>query len=93
MLVYLDESFEPRVREDCMTTAQDLREAILESAVQLVRPKMVTVAETMGELLLPIMWTTLQGMRGNPLLRVTRDGDKGLKITRPNEVPLRHASD
>ena len=43
-----------------MGTAQDLREAIMEGAVQRVRPKMMTVAAIMGELL-PIMWTTGTG--------------------------------
>ena len=60
MLVYLDEAYERRVREGHMTTAQNLREAILEGAVQRVRPKMMTVAAIMGGLL-PIMWTTGTG--------------------------------
>jgi Cu(I)/Ag(I) efflux system membrane protein CusA/SilA len=60
MLVYLDEVYERRVREGRMATAQDLREAILEGAVQRVRPKMMTVAAIMGGLL-PIMWTTGTG--------------------------------
>ena len=41
-------------------TAHDLREAIMEDAVQRVRPKMMTVAAIMGGLL-PIMWTTGTG--------------------------------
>ena len=60
MLVYLDEAYERRVREGRMTTAQDLIEAIMEGAVQRVRPKMMTVAAIMGGLL-PIMWTTGAG--------------------------------
>ncbi|HKQ34720.1 MAG TPA: CusA/CzcA family heavy metal efflux RND transporter [Nitrospiraceae bacterium] len=60
MLVYLDEAYERRVREGRMTTAHDLREAIMEGAVQRVRPKMMTVAAIMGGLL-PIMWTTGTG--------------------------------
>ena len=60
MLVYLDEAYERRVREGRMTTVQDLREAIVEGAVQRVRPKMMTVAAIMGGLL-PIMWTTGTG--------------------------------
>jgi copper/silver efflux system protein len=60
MLVYLDEAYERRVREGRMTTALDLREAIVEGAVQRVRPKMMTVAAIMGGLL-PIMWTTGTG--------------------------------
>jgi copper/silver efflux system protein len=60
MLVYLDEAYERRVRKGRMTTAHDLREAIMEGAVQRVRPKMMTVAAIMGGLL-PIMWTTGTG--------------------------------
>jgi Cu(I)/Ag(I) efflux system membrane protein CusA/SilA len=60
MLVYLDEAYERRVREGHMATAQDLREAIMDGAVQRVRPKMMTVAAIMGGLL-PIMWTTGTG--------------------------------
>jgi Cu(I)/Ag(I) efflux system membrane protein CusA/SilA len=60
MLVYLDEAYEQRVREGRMATMQDLREAIMEGAVQRVRPKMMTVAAIMGGLL-PIMWTTGTG--------------------------------
>jgi Cu(I)/Ag(I) efflux system membrane protein CusA/SilA len=60
MLVYLDEAYERRAREGRMATAQDLREAILEGAVQRVRPVMMTVAAIMGGLL-PIMWTTGTG--------------------------------
>ncbi|MDF0650639.1 MAG: CusA/CzcA family heavy metal efflux RND transporter [Nitrospira sp.] len=60
MLVYLDEAYERRVREGRMVTAQDLRESIMEGAVQRVRPKVMTVAAIMGGLL-PIMWTTGAG--------------------------------
>jgi Cu(I)/Ag(I) efflux system membrane protein CusA/SilA len=60
MLVYLDEAYERRAREGTMKTAQDLRDAIMDGAVQRVRPKMMTVAAIMGGLL-PIMWTTGTG--------------------------------
>lgn len=60
MLVYLDEVYERRIREGRMTTNGDLREAIMEGAVQRARPKMMTVAAIMGGLL-PIMWTTGTG--------------------------------
>lgn len=60
MLVYLDDAYERRVREGRMATAHDLREAIMEGAVQRVRPKMMTVAAIIGGLL-PIMWTTGTG--------------------------------
>jgi len=60
MLVYLDEAYERRARKGRMNSVQDLREAIMEGAVQRVRPKMMTVAAIMGGLL-PIMWTTGTG--------------------------------
>ncbi|MBY0247468.1 MAG: CusA/CzcA family heavy metal efflux RND transporter [Nitrospiraceae bacterium] len=60
MVVYLDEAYERRVLEGRMATVHDLRDAILEGAVQRVRPKMMTVAAIMGGLL-PIMWTTGTG--------------------------------
>jgi Cu(I)/Ag(I) efflux system membrane protein CusA/SilA len=60
MLVYLDEAYERRVGEGRMATVHDLGEAIIEGAVQRVRPKMMTVAAIMGGLL-PIMWTTGTG--------------------------------
>ncbi len=60
MLLYLDEAYERRVREGRMPTVHDLRDAIMEGAVQRVRPKMMTVAAIIGGLL-PIMWTTGTG--------------------------------
>ncbi len=60
MLVYLDEAYERRVREGRMATIHDLREAVMEGAVQRVRPKMMTVAAIMGGLL-PIMWASGTG--------------------------------
>src|SRR5213594_3723896 len=60
MLVYLDEAYERRVREGRMTTTQDLYDAVLEGAVQRVRPVMMTVSAIIGGLL-PIMWTTGTG--------------------------------
>jgi len=32
--------------------------------------------------------SALQGMSGNPLLRLTRDGDKGLKVTETKRSPI-----
>ena len=60
MLVYLDEVYDRRQREGGMTTQTDLYDAVMEGAVERVRPKMMTVvAITAG--LLPIMWTTGSG--------------------------------
>ena len=56
MIVYLDEVFERRVREGSLTSMQNLSEAIIEGAVQRVRPKMMTVMAIIAGLL-PIMWS------------------------------------
>jgi Cu(I)/Ag(I) efflux system membrane protein CusA/SilA len=55
MLIYLDNVWEARTRDGRMTSPSDLRAAIMEGAVERVRPKMMTVtAITAG--LLPILW-------------------------------------
>jgi Cu(I)/Ag(I) efflux system membrane protein CusA/SilA len=60
MLLYLDVAYERRKREGRMGGIQDLEEAVMDGAVQRVRPKMMTVmAILMG--LLPIMWSTGSG--------------------------------
>jgi Cu(I)/Ag(I) efflux system membrane protein CusA/SilA len=60
MLLFLDLSYEERVKQGTMRTAQDLEEAVIHGAVKRVRPKMMTVmAAFMG--LLPIMWSTGAG--------------------------------
>ncbi len=60
MLLFLDLSYEERVRAGRMRTEQDLEEAIVHGAVKRVRPKMMTVtAAFLG--LLPIMWSTGTG--------------------------------
>ena len=60
MLVYLDESYLRRQAEDRMRSPADLRDAIMEGAVERVRPKLMTVATTfLG--LLPVMWGTESG--------------------------------
>lgn len=56
MIVYLDEVYERRVRDGSMTSMRDLYEAIIEGAVQRVRPKMMTVTAIIAGLL-PIMWS------------------------------------
>jgi Cu(I)/Ag(I) efflux system membrane protein CusA/SilA len=55
MLVYLDGVFERRMRSGEMTTPRDLDAAIIEGAVDRVRPKIMTVATTLIGLL-PVMW-------------------------------------
>jgi Cu(I)/Ag(I) efflux system membrane protein CusA/SilA len=60
MLLFLDLSYEERVRQGRMRTYQDLEEAVIHGAVKRVRPKAMTVmAAFMG--LLPIMWSTGAG--------------------------------
>jgi Cu(I)/Ag(I) efflux system membrane protein CusA/SilA len=60
MLLYLDHAFDRRKREGQMRSLEDLEGAVVEGAVQRIRPKMMTVlAILMG--LLPIMWSTGTG--------------------------------
>ncbi|MBA3059355.1 MAG: efflux RND transporter permease subunit [Gammaproteobacteria bacterium] len=64
MLIYLDQAWE-EVKVKCrkaarMPDASDLYEAVMEGAVERVRPKMMTVVSTMAGLL-PIMWVTGTG--------------------------------
>jgi Cu(I)/Ag(I) efflux system membrane protein CusA/SilA len=60
MLLYLDHSYNRWKQEGRMKDMADLRGAVMEGAVQRVRPKMMTVmAILMG--LLPIMWSSGTG--------------------------------
>jgi Cu(I)/Ag(I) efflux system membrane protein CusA/SilA len=60
MLLYLDVAYERERQAGRMNDLQDLERAVLEGAVQRVRPKMMTVmAILMG--LLPIMWSSGTG--------------------------------
>ena len=54
MLIYLDHAWKARVSKGRPST-RDLYEAIMEGAVERVRPKMMTVTAIMGGLL-PILW-------------------------------------
>jgi copper/silver efflux system protein len=54
MLVYLDETFERRKSEGKMNGPEDLKSAIIEGAVERVRPKLMTVCTTLIGLL-PVM--------------------------------------
>ncbi|MBD3275268.1 MAG: CusA/CzcA family heavy metal efflux RND transporter, partial [Candidatus Marinimicrobia bacterium] len=55
MLVYLDNAFKDRLENGLMNNESDLHKAIMEGAVERVRPKMMTVVTTMLGLL-PILW-------------------------------------
>ncbi|MFZ1623119.1 efflux RND transporter permease subunit [Dokdonella sp.] len=64
MLIYLDHALEARAArrqaEGGVLSDRDLREAIIEGAVDRVRPKMMTVVAIMAGLL-PIMWSSGTG--------------------------------
>jgi Cu(I)/Ag(I) efflux system membrane protein CusA/SilA len=64
MLIYLDHAFTEAVRERKEqarpVTARDLQDAVIEGAVERVRPKMMTVSAIMAGLL-PILWSTGTG--------------------------------
>ncbi|MFZ1839058.1 MAG: efflux RND transporter permease subunit, partial [Dokdonella sp.] len=64
MLIYLDHAMEARAArrqaEGGVLGDRDLREAIIEGAVERVRPKMMTVVAIMAGLL-PIMWSSGTG--------------------------------
>ena len=64
MLIYLDHAWQA-IRERCRAegrapTRADLEEAIMEGAVERVRPKMMTVVAIMAGLL-PILWSSGTG--------------------------------
>jgi Cu(I)/Ag(I) efflux system membrane protein CusA/SilA len=60
MLVYLDETFERYRSHGKMKSSKDLRTAIIEGAVERVRPKLMTVATTLIGLL-PVMYGSEAG--------------------------------
>ncbi len=55
MLIYLDHAWRARTAEGRRPTAQDLYDAVMEGAVERVRPKVMTVTAIMAGLL-PILW-------------------------------------
>ncbi len=60
MIVYLDEAWADVKRRVAHPTLRELRAAIMEGAVQRVRPKMMTVSTTIIGLL-PVMWSAGTG--------------------------------
>jgi Cu(I)/Ag(I) efflux system membrane protein CusA/SilA len=60
MLLYLDLAYEQAKREGRLRTLADLRAAVLEGAVQRLRPKFMTVTTTFIGLV-PILWATGAG--------------------------------
>jgi copper/silver efflux system protein len=55
MLIYLDQAWKARSKDGRVPSVRDLYEAIMEGAVERVRPKMMTVVAIMAGLL-PILW-------------------------------------
>src|SRR5688572_18427445 len=66
MLIYLDQAWKARVQSR-RPTVSDLYDAIMEGAVERVRPKMMTVTAIMGGLL-PILWGS--GAGGTVMRRI-----------------------
>jgi Cu(I)/Ag(I) efflux system membrane protein CusA/SilA len=60
MLIYLDHAWLARARDGHRPTLRDLYDAVMEGAVDRVRPKIMTVTAIMAGLL-PIMWSTGAG--------------------------------
>jgi Cu(I)/Ag(I) efflux system membrane protein CusA/SilA len=71
MLIYLDQALKERraalAAKGRIFTRQDLKEAIMQGAVERVRPKMMTVVAIMAGLL-PILWST--GTGSEVMLRI-----------------------
>ena len=60
MLIYLDHAWQARSGDGRVATLRDLYDAVMEGAVDRVRPKMMTVTAIMAGLL-PIMWSAGTG--------------------------------
>ncbi|MCI4625798.1 MAG: CusA/CzcA family heavy metal efflux RND transporter [Candidatus Magnetoovum sp. WYHC-5] len=60
MIVYLNEVYEKRKQEGKLKTYTDLYDAVIEGAVQRLRPKIMTVGSTVAGLF-PIMWSSGTG--------------------------------
>src|SRR5579871_263773 len=60
MIIYLDEAYEAKLKQGSRLTPSDLYDAIMQGAVERVRPKMMTVSAIIAGLL-PIMWSSETG--------------------------------
>jgi Cu(I)/Ag(I) efflux system membrane protein CusA/SilA len=67
MLIYLDHAWQARTAAGQRATLADLYDAVIEGAVERVRPKMMTVTAIMGGLL-PLLWGT--GAGGTVMRRI-----------------------
>ena len=57
MVVYLHESLDKRIAADRPLTGTDIHEAVIEGAVQRLRPKLMTVCAVLASLI-PILWAS-----------------------------------
>jgi Cu(I)/Ag(I) efflux system membrane protein CusA/SilA len=55
MVVYLHEAYQNRLTEGRLTSEADLEQAVIEGAVQRLRPKLMTVTAVIPSLA-PILW-------------------------------------
>jgi Cu(I)/Ag(I) efflux system membrane protein CusA/SilA len=55
MVVYLHEAFQHRLQSGRLKTKEDIEAAVIEGAVQRLRPKLMTVAAVLASLI-PILW-------------------------------------
>jgi len=67
MLIYLDHAWAARLAAGVRPTLRDLYDAVMEGAVERVRPKLMTVTAIMGGLL-PILWGS--GAGGSVMRRI-----------------------
>lgn len=67
MLIYLDHAYQARRRSGTMRSSVDLHAAVMEGAVERVRPKMMTVTAIMAGLV-PILWS--QGTGADVMKRI-----------------------
>jgi Cu(I)/Ag(I) efflux system membrane protein CusA/SilA len=69
MLLYLDHAWDKFKAERRMTTMKDLHDAVMEGAVQRVRPKIMTVSAILFGLL-PIMWSPATAAGADVMKRI-----------------------
>jgi copper/silver efflux system protein len=67
MLIYLDHAYAARLRSNALSSAADVDAAVMEGAVERVRPKIMTVTAIMAGLV-PILWS--QGTGADVMKRI-----------------------
>jgi Cu(I)/Ag(I) efflux system membrane protein CusA/SilA len=69
MLLYFDHAWDKFKAEGRMNTMKDLHDAVMEGAVQRIRPKIMTVCAILFGLL-PIMWSTMMQAGADVMKRI-----------------------